>query len=118
MEETKITETKEKVLVTTEDLFLLIGRKEAELLNKQKILQIISSQIVDVIPFKKEIQGLKESNEALSLKNIELDRALTEQRNLVKAKEGELTEKELRLSQISEEKAKLEEKIKKPKKRA
>jgi len=118
MEEAKITQTQEKSLVTTDDLFYLIGQKEVANLNKDKIIQVISKQVVDVNPYKKEIQALRESNDALSRKNIELDRALTEQRNLVKAKEGELTEKELRLSQGSKERAEFEEKIKKPIKRA
>ena len=83
--------------LSTDDLVLLIGEKEIWLHYKDKQIKALVKKVSELRNVENKLEALEKSNKALSDKNIELDRALTEVRkergnlnSLIKEKETEL----------------------------
>ena len=83
--------------LSTDDLVLMIGEKEIWLRQKDKQIKALAKKVSELRNIGNKLETLEKSNKALSDKNIELDRALTEARkerdnlnSLIKEKETEL----------------------------
>ena len=93
--------------LSTDDLVLLIGEKEIWLHYKDKQIKALAKKVSELRNIGNKLETLEKSNKALSDKNIELDRALTEVRkerdnlnSLIKEKEKELQKAKQNIAEL------------------
>ena len=86
--------------LSTDDLVLMIGEKEIWLRQKDKQIKALAKKVSELRNAGNKLETLEKSNKALSDKNIELDRALTEVRKEAK----DLNAKVINLNSLIKEK--------------
>ena len=94
--------------LSTDDLVLMIGEKEIWLRQKDKQIRALAKKVSELRNAGNKLETLEKSNKALSDKNIELDRALTEVRKERDNLNSLIKEKEVELQKAKESIAELE----------
>ena len=98
-------------ILSTDDLVFEIGLKAVQLLERQKIIERLQKQLAEMGKLVAEAEAaraaareLRESNKALSAKNLEMDKALTAARQ-------ELEDAKAQIRELTREVGRLEKKL-------
>ena len=99
-------------ILSVDDLVLEIGLKTVQLLEKQKIIEVLQKKVKELESFVERAKALeataeelRKSNRALSDKNLEMDKALTTTRQ-------ELDRAKAQIKELEREVGRLEERLK------